>query len=70
MKVIVFIVIEFVRFVRNLIISGAVCRYFPSCSVYAKESIQKYGVFKGILLGAKRILRCHPFAKGGFDPVK
>ncbi|MBQ2712262.1 MAG: membrane protein insertion efficiency factor YidD [Clostridia bacterium] len=45
------------------------CRYYPSCSRYTIEAIQKHGVFKGCLLGAYRILRCNPFAKGGFDPV-
>lgn len=45
------------------------CRYYPTCSHYAIESIQKYGPFKGTLLASKRILRCHPFHKGGYDPV-
>jgi len=45
------------------------CRFFPSCSQYAYEAISKYGVLKGGFLGAKRISRCHPFSKGGFDPL-
>ncbi|MGP1587481.1 MAG: membrane protein insertion efficiency factor YidD [Treponemataceae bacterium] len=45
------------------------CRYYPTCSNYAIEALNKYGPFKGIYLASKRILRCHPFAKGGFDPV-
>jgi len=45
------------------------CKYIPTCSEYAVQAIQKYGVFKGILLAAWRILRCNPFAKGGYDPV-
>ena len=45
------------------------CRYEPTCSQYGYEAINKYGVFKGGYLTAKRILRCHPFAKGGVDPV-
>ena len=48
---------------------GQNCRYFPTCSCYAKEAIQKYGVYKGSLIALKRILRCHPFHEGGFDPV-
>jgi len=45
------------------------CRYEPTCSQYGYEAISKYGVIKGGYLTAKRILRCHPFAKGGIDPV-
>ena len=50
--------------------SHSLCRFHPTCSEYAKESISTYGVFKGGLLAIKRILRCHPFAKGGYDPLK
>ena len=45
------------------------CIYIPTCSQYAIEAIEKYGPFKGGFLSIKRILRCHPFAKGGYDPV-
>lgn len=45
------------------------CIYIPTCSQYAVEAIEKYGPFKGGFLAIKRILRCHPFAKGGYDPV-
>ena len=45
------------------------CRFYPTCSVYALEAIQKYGPFKGLYLSIKRILRCNPFASGGYDPV-
>ena len=47
----------------------ASCRFYPTCSSYALEAYEKYGFFKGSLLVLKRILRCHPFCKGGFDPV-
>lgn len=46
-----------------------VCRFYPSCSTYALESIKKYGAVKGVFLATKRILRCHPLNKGGYDPV-
>ena len=47
----------------------ASCRYVPSCSEYAAEAIARYGVFHGTALGLWRLLRCNPFARGGYDPV-
>ena len=46
------------------------CRYEPSCSLYTVQALEKYGVLKGLFMGILRVLRCHPFARGGFDPVK
>jgi len=48
---------------------GTRCRYHPTCSAYAQEAVAKYGIFRGALLGVKRLLRCHPFHEGGIDPV-
>ena len=48
---------------------GTKCPYFPSCSEYGLEAVEKYGAFKGSLLAAWRIIRCNPFSKGGYDPV-
>ncbi len=45
------------------------CRYVPTCSEYAMEAVERYGVLRGGLMSAWRLLRCHPFVKGGYDPV-
>jgi putative membrane protein insertion efficiency factor len=45
------------------------CRFYPSCSKYAVEALEEYGVFKGSVLTARRLLKCHPFHPGGYDPV-
>lgn len=47
-----------------------VCRFTPTCSEYTKQSIEKYGILKGIWLGLKRISKCHPFHPGGYDPLE
>jgi uncharacterized protein len=45
------------------------CRFYPSCSEYALSAIKSYGIFKGINLACRRLLRCHPWSEGGYDPV-
>ena len=47
----------------------ASCRYYPSCSMYAVEALEKHGAARGAWLAARRVLRCHPFRAGGYDPV-
>jgi hypothetical protein len=46
------------------------CRFIPSCSQYAEEAVRRHGPGRGAALAAKRLLRCHPFARGGYDPVR
>lgn len=49
---------------------GCNCKFYPTCSEYTKQAVEKYGSFKGCFLGFKRIIRCNPFSKGGYDPLK
>ena len=58
-------------FYRRLIspLLGPRCRYVPTCSSYAVEAVQRHGALRGSWLTLKRLLRCHPFAEGGYDPV-
>ena len=48
---------------------GANCRFFPSCSDYAREAVERHGAAKGVWLAGRRLLRCHPYHPGGYDPV-
>ena len=61
-----------IRFYRRALspLKPPVCRFEPTCSAYTLEAVEKYGVVRGLGMGAWRILRCHPFSKGGYDPVR
>ena len=54
---------------KQLFLTDRVCRFVPSCSEYTYETVSRYGIIKGLFLGLKRIVRCHPWGKGGYDPV-
>jgi hypothetical protein len=60
-----------VRFYQRIIspILPKTCRFYPTCSQYTYQAIEKYGIIKGIYLGVKRISKCHPFHPGGNDPL-
>jgi putative membrane protein insertion efficiency factor len=65
-------VVSLINFYKYLIspLLGNNCRYLPTCSEYIKESVKKFGIISGVWLGLKRIIRCHPWGKGGYDPIK
>ncbi len=65
------VVLAAIRFYRKWISPGLPpsCRFYPSCSEYTYQAVEKYGVLRGGWLGIRRIARCHPFNPGGFDPV-
>ena len=71
MKYIILIIISFINlysyFVSPLL--GARCRFQPTCSSYAKEALNKHGIFFGLFLSIKRIIKCHPFSSSKYDPV-
>lgn len=66
------LLLALIRFYRAAIspLLGANCRFIPTCSAYAMQAIEKYGAWKGGMMALRRILRCNPFCKGGYDPVK
>jgi len=54
---------------KSLFLTDAACRFHPTCSEYMYQAIEKFGIINGLYWGTKRILRCHPWSKGGLDPV-
>ena len=74
------IILKFIRFyqktrffhgeiARQLFLTDQACRFIPTCSEYIYQAVKKYGAAKGLLIGLKRIIRCHPWSKGGDDPL-
>ena len=72
MNVLTHIIIKFIKGYKFLIspLFGHSCRYLPTCSEYSIEALKQFGLIKGAFMSIKRILSCHPWGKGGFDPVK
>lgn len=66
------ILILFIRFYQKFIspLLPPTCRFYPTCSTYFLQALERYGAVKGSFLGIKRILRCHPWNPGGYDPLK
>ncbi len=70
-KVVIFLIHLYKKYISNLFHNmGINCKFYPTCSEYTRQAIEKYGVVQGMFLGIKRILKCNPFSKGGYDPLK
>jgi uncharacterized protein len=67
-----FILISLLKFYKAVISPWLPpsCRFVPTCSEYAREAIERHGAVRGSLMGVRRLLKCHPFHPGGYDPVK
>ena len=69
MKTLALYILRFYKYAISPMLPPA-CRFTPTCSEYMTEAITKYGFWKGTQIGLRRLLRCHPFHAGGYDPVK
>lgn len=70
-KIVLFFLKVYKRYISPVVEAlGFKCKFYPTCSEYTKQAVEKYGCVKGILLGIRRIFRCNPFSKGGYDPLK
>jgi len=67
-KIIIFFIRIYKRFISPILPNS--CRFYPTCSQYAMDAVQKYGALRGAAMAAYRIIRCNPFNRGGYDPVK
>jgi len=69
MRKLIVSVLRFYKLMVSPLVPSA-CRYYPSCSEYVRQAVEKYGVARGVWMGVKRLARCHPFHAGGLDPVR
>ncbi len=70
-KLLIWLITQYQKHISKWLKSKNInCKFYPSCSEYTKQAIEKYGVIKGLGLGIFRIIRCNPFSKGGYDPLK
>ena len=70
-KILLFLLKKYKKYISPMFkVAGVECKYYPTCSEYMRQAIEKYGAAKGTWLGIKRFFRCNPFSKGGYDPLK
>ena len=68
MRKLIVAILRFYQWALSPLLPSA-CRYYPSCSEYMRQAVEKYGPVRGVWMGIKRVARCHPFHQGGLDPV-
>ncbi|WFA08315.1 membrane protein insertion efficiency factor YidD [Tissierella sp. Yu-01] len=69
-RIAIFLIRFYQKVISKYILIGRNCRFYPTCSEYSLKAYEKYGFIKGSYLSIKRILKCHPFHEGGYDPLK
>jgi putative membrane protein insertion efficiency factor len=69
MRKLIVAILRFYKWAVSPLLPSA-CRYYPSCSDYMRQAVEKYGPVRGVWMGIKRVARCHPFRQGGLDPVR
>jgi putative membrane protein insertion efficiency factor len=68
LKIFIYLITLYQKYVSPLLVNS--CRFYPTCSQYAKQSLEKHGLVRGIFYSLIRLLKCHPFHPGGYDPIK
>ena len=70
-KILLFLLKIYKKYISSIFKGmGVECKYYPTCSEYSKQAIEKYGALKGSILTIKRLIKCNPFSKGGYDALK
>jgi len=70
-KLLIWLICKYQKYISKWLTSKNInCKFYPTCSEYTKQAIEKYGAGKGVFLGIQRILKCNPLSKGGYDPLK
>lgn len=69
-KISIFLIRFYQNYISKYLLPGKKCRFYPTCSEYSLQAYTKYGFMKGTYLTIRRILKCHPFHEGGYDPLK
>ena len=70
-KILIWLITKYQKYISKWLATKNIhCKFYPTCSEYTKQAIERYGAIKGLYLGILRILKCNPFSRGGYDPLK